>query len=101
MGVVQGLAYGLEIPVIPVPSMGVIATRVFRDYSVDRVTVALHARADEVYLARFQCGANFFPVQVGQYEVGCVKDFAIPTEHCEILAGSGAQHVCRVCPRLL
>ena len=32
VGVVQGLAYGLEIPVIPIPSMGVIVTRVFRDY---------------------------------------------------------------------
>ena len=98
VGVVQGLAYGLEIPVIPIPSMGVIATRVFRDYSVDRVTVALHARADEVYLARFQCGDNFFPVQVGQYEVGCVKDFAIPTEHCEILAGSGANTFAKFAP---
>ena len=98
VGVVQGLAYGLEIPVIPIPSMGVIATRVFRDYSVDRVTVALHARADEVYLARFQCGDNFFPVQVGHYEVGCVKDFAIPAEHCEILAGSGANTFAEFAP---
>ena len=90
VGVVQGLAYGLEIPVIPIPSMSVIATRVFRDYSAEHVTVALHARADEVYLARFQRGDKFLPVQVGPYEVGCVTDFAIPTQHCEILAGGGA-----------
>ena len=98
VGVVQGLAYGLEIPVIPIPSMSVIATRVFRDYSVDCVTVALQARADEVYLARFQCGDNFFPVQVGQYEVGCAKSFAIPTENCEILAGSGANTFAEFAP---
>ena len=85
VGVVQGLAYGLEIPVIPIPSMGVIATRVFRDYSAEHVTVALHARADEVYLARFQRGDNFLPVQVGPYEVGCVTDFAIPTQHLSLI----------------
>ena len=45
-----------------------------------------------------QCGDNFFPVQVGQYEVGCVKDFAIPTEHCEILAGSGANTFAEFAP---
>ena len=98
VGVVQGLAYGLEIPVIPIPSMGVIATQVFRDYCVDHVTVALHARADEVYLARFQCGDNFLPVQVGRYEVGCTKDFAIPTQHCEVLAGSGASTFAEFAP---
>lgn len=98
VGVVQGLAYGLEIPVIPIPSMGVIATRVFRDYSAEHVTVALHARADEVYLARFQRGDNFLPVQVGPYEVGCVTDFAIPTQHCEILAGGGANTFAEFAP---
>ena len=99
VGVVQGLAYGLDIPVIPVPSMSVIASRVFRDYSVDRVTVALHARADEVYLARFQRGDNCLPVQVDWYEVGCAADFAIPTQHCEILAGSGANTFAEFAPR--
>ena len=37
-------------------------------------------------------------MQVGHYEVGCVKDFAIPTEHCEILAGSGANTFAEFAP---
>jgi len=49
VGVIQGLAYGLDLPVIEVPTMAVIALRAGRALQVDDVLVTVHARETEVY----------------------------------------------------
>ena len=41
------------------------------------------------------------PVQVGRYEVGCAADFVIPIQHCDILAGSGANTFAEFAPGYL
>lgn len=49
VGVIQGLAYGLGLPVIEVPTMAVIALRAGRALQTDDVLVTVHARETEVY----------------------------------------------------
>ena len=49
VGVIQGLAYGLDLPVIEVPTMAVIALRAGRALQADDVLVTVHARETEVY----------------------------------------------------
>jgi tRNA threonylcarbamoyladenosine biosynthesis protein TsaB len=49
IGVVQGLAFALERPVLPVSNLAVLAQRAFREHGARQVAAAIDARMDEVY----------------------------------------------------
>ena len=49
VGVVQGLAFALERPVLPVSTLATIAQRAHREQGAEQVAVAIDARMDEVY----------------------------------------------------
>jgi tRNA threonylcarbamoyladenosine biosynthesis protein TsaB len=49
VGVVQGLAFALQRPVLPVSTLATIAQRAHREHGVEQVAVAIDARMDEVY----------------------------------------------------
>ena len=53
-GVVQGLAYGLQLPVVPVSSMACLAQVAAREDFQCRVAVALQARLQEVYFGTYE-----------------------------------------------
>ena len=52
-GVVQGLAYGAELPVFGVPTLGAIAHAAWRKHGWPRVLACLDARMHEVYVAAY------------------------------------------------
>ncbi|XOV90019.1 MAG: tRNA (adenosine(37)-N6)-threonylcarbamoyltransferase complex dimerization subunit type 1 TsaB [Pseudomonadota bacterium] len=54
VGVVQGLGYGLDIPVVPVGTMAVMAQGACRLHGAEQVVVALHARKREVYFGSYR-----------------------------------------------
>ncbi len=49
VGVVQGLAFALERPVLPVSNLAAIAQRAYREQGAEQIAVAIDARMDEVY----------------------------------------------------
>jgi len=49
VGVVQGLAFALERPVLPISTLATIAQRAHREHGAQQVAVAIDARMDEVY----------------------------------------------------
>ncbi len=49
IGVVQGLAFALQRPVLPISDLACIAQRAWRERGVRQVAVAIDARMDEVY----------------------------------------------------
>ena len=49
IGVVQGLAFALERPVLPVSNLAVLAQRSLREHGAQQVAAAIDARMDEVY----------------------------------------------------
>ena len=49
VGVVQGLAFALKVPVLPVSNLAAIAQRACREHGAKQVAVAIDARMDEVY----------------------------------------------------
>ena len=53
-GVVQGLAYALQVPVITVSSLNILAQTVFRLYGCSHVVSLFDARMSEVYWCSFQ-----------------------------------------------
>lgn len=58
VGVVQGLAFGLDIPVVGVSSMACLAQSVFRTQSREHSLVALLARNREVYFGSYSVVAG-------------------------------------------
>jgi tRNA threonylcarbamoyladenosine biosynthesis protein TsaB len=53
-GVVQGLAYGANLPVIPVSTLAALAQGAWREFKTDYVLSAIDARMSEVYWACYQ-----------------------------------------------
>ncbi|HCN45345.1 MAG TPA: tRNA (adenosine(37)-N6)-threonylcarbamoyltransferase complex dimerization subunit type 1 TsaB [Pseudomonas sp.] len=49
IGVVQGLAFALECPVLPISNLAVLAQRALREHGATQVASAIDARMDEVY----------------------------------------------------
>ncbi|MEM7280444.1 MAG: tRNA (adenosine(37)-N6)-threonylcarbamoyltransferase complex dimerization subunit type 1 TsaB [Pseudomonadota bacterium] len=56
--VAQGLAFGVDVPVLPVSTLQMLAQGVHKDTDVDKVVVATDARMDEVYWASFDCSSG-------------------------------------------
>lgn len=75
VGVVQGLAYGLQIPVVPVSSMAAIAHHVASaNATTSQVFVGLFARLEEVYFGAYQFESGKYPVEVVPEGVTDVAD---------------------------
>lgn len=60
-GLIQGLAGGIDRPVVPVSTLAAIAARCFDDAGVERVRVVQDARMGEIYTALFARGAGSMP----------------------------------------
>ena len=69
VGVIQGLAYGLSLPVIPVPTMAIVARAAGQQAQVARVLVTMHAREEELYGAFYDGCDGLVPRLIGQAEV--------------------------------
>lgn len=69
VGVIQGLAYGLNLPVIPVPTMAIVAQAAGQQAGVARVLIAMHAREEEFYGAFYEGCDGLVPRLMGQAEV--------------------------------
>lgn len=69
-GFVQGLAFGQDLPVVPVSNLQSLALQVFlNDDSAQNCLVLIDARMDEVYWAEFSRGDEAIPELVGQERV--------------------------------
>lgn len=51
--VAQGIAFAHDLPVCGVSTLAAIAQQAMDDYQADKVAVAMDARMDEIYFARF------------------------------------------------
>jgi len=98
VGVVQGLAYGLDCPVIPVSSLAATAHQAARLHGARQVAVAFDARMDEVYWGCFRCeplstgdGSFFALTPLAEERVCAPEQVALPATDQELwfAAGSG------------
>jgi len=91
IGVVQGLAWGAGLPVVPVSSLASIAQDAadLAGRSGATVCVAVDARMQEVYTANFSCGKNGIVVPEGNERV-CDPALVQPADTGQfIAAGNG------------
>lgn len=52
--VVQGIAFGLDLPVLPVSTLATLAQGALREHSAGHVVAAIDARMDQVYIGEYQ-----------------------------------------------
>ena len=53
-GIAQGLAFGADLPVIPVSNLAAMAQAAYVQYQAENVLTAIDARMNEVYFAKWQ-----------------------------------------------
>ena len=53
-GIAQGLAFGADLPVIPVSNLAAMAQAAYAQYQAENVLTAIDARMNEVYFAQWQ-----------------------------------------------
>jgi tRNA threonylcarbamoyladenosine biosynthesis protein TsaB len=90
IGVVQGLAWGAERPVVPVSSLASVAQAVVDDGAADGagcIVVAMDARMGEVFHAAYRVGPEGRVVALGEERVSAPE--ALNAEGDWLAAGNG------------
>lgn len=80
-GVAQGLAYGLDVPVIPISSLEAVAAQMIESGHIPEgggIAVAFDARMSEVYWGCFENVAGL-PALIGAERVCLPGDVSLPT----------------------
>lgn len=97
VGVVQGLAFALERPVLPVSTLATIAQRAYREHAVEQVAVAIDARMDEVYWGCYRASQGEMQL-VGLEAVLPPEQAALPRGASDewFGAGTGWCHAARI-----
>jgi tRNA threonylcarbamoyladenosine biosynthesis protein TsaB len=88
-GVIQGLAYGAGLPVVPVSSLAALAEGVRRERQQTQVLAAVDARIGEVYWGAYQVDERDQMVVVGAEQVCPPQAVPGPATGLWFGAGSG------------
>ena len=86
--VTQGLAFALDLPVIPVSGLATVAQGSWRNTQQENLLVILDARMNEVYWACYQIQQGLMKL-LGEEHVSPVSDISKPSEGEWIAVGSG------------
>lgn len=91
IGVIQGLAWGAGLPVVPVSSLAAVAQEAFElsGDNAQSVCVAMDARMNEVYTADFHCAAGTYVEAAGEERVCPPGAVSAPASTPFIAAGNG------------
>ncbi|MEG5266705.1 tRNA (adenosine(37)-N6)-threonylcarbamoyltransferase complex dimerization subunit type 1 TsaB [Pseudomonas sp. JDS28PS106] len=88
IGVVQGLAFALDRPVLPVSNLAALAQRAWREQGARQVASAIDARMDEVYWGCYQEVAGEMRL-IGQEAVMPPEQASLPVDAQGEWFGSG------------
>ncbi|AFL76119.1 tRNA (adenosine(37)-N6)-threonylcarbamoyltransferase complex dimerization subunit type 1 TsaB [Thiocystis violascens] len=99
--VIQGAAFGADLPVLPVSTLGALAQGQFRRGGQRRLLTALDARMGEVYWGCFEVGEDGLAAPRGE-EAVCPPDrVELPANHGWYGVGSGwAAHTASLTARV-
>ncbi|NOT85494.1 MAG: tRNA (adenosine(37)-N6)-threonylcarbamoyltransferase complex dimerization subunit type 1 TsaB [Methylococcaceae bacterium] len=83
-GVIQGIAFGADLPVVPVSTLAALAQDFFRRNSINIVYTAMDARISEIFWGVYQRNADGFATLIGDEAVLPPIEVTAPA-----LAGAG------------
>jgi tRNA threonylcarbamoyladenosine biosynthesis protein TsaB len=87
-GVTQGLAFGADVPVVPVSTLAALAHGAHKASGKANILAALDARMKEVYWGAYQFDADGHATLIGEERV-CMPD-AVPVPDGEDWLGAGS-----------
>lgn len=90
-GTAQGLAFGANLPVLPVSNLAILAQAAFLQQGARQVAVAIDARMDEVYWGLYQADDQGIVQLIGEESVGAPQLVSAPDFGAWQGAGSGWQ----------
>jgi tRNA threonylcarbamoyladenosine biosynthesis protein TsaB len=88
-GMAQGIAFGADVPVLPVSTLAALAQGCVRECSAQAVLAALDARMQEVYFGACRVGADGLVALVGEEMVCAPAAIAVPEGSDWYTAGDG------------
>ena len=88
-GVIQGIAYGSDLPVVPVSTLRALAQRTYDEHGHHKVLTAFDARMDEVYWGEYVLDENRIMQMQGEEQVIAPENIAV-SEHIGDWVGSGS-----------
>ncbi|WP_295477167.1 tRNA (adenosine(37)-N6)-threonylcarbamoyltransferase complex dimerization subunit type 1 TsaB [uncultured Pseudomonas sp.] len=88
IGVVQGLAFALDRPVLPVSNLAALAQRALREQGASQVAAAIDARMDEVYWGCYRASEGEMRL-AGQEAVLPPEQVALPIDAAGPWFGAG------------
>lgn len=89
IGVAQGLAFGIDKPVLPVSDLAALAQRAVGEHGARHVVACIDARMNEVYWGQFTRAADGLVVPSSMEQVSAPAAVALPTEPVWSGAGTG------------
>ena len=88
-GMAQGMAFGAELPVVPVSTLAALAQGAVQAHGAQQVLAALDARMQEVYWGAYRCSAGGLVEALGEEMVSTPARVALPAGGRWSGAGSG------------
>ena len=85
----QGIAFGADLPVIPVSTLAALAQSTVREHGATTVLAALDARMQEVYWGAFKCDASGLVESASEERVCAPDAVECPEQDGWTGAGSG------------
>lgn len=93
-GVAQGLAFGAELPIVPVSSLAALAQRACEDHDCEQVIAVLDARMNEIYSGSFRAAGNGLVQAMDEERLLPPQDFVMPAgDWCGVGSGWSAYPV--------
>ncbi|MFC1684174.1 tRNA (adenosine(37)-N6)-threonylcarbamoyltransferase complex dimerization subunit type 1 TsaB [Pseudomonadota bacterium] len=77
-GVIQGAAFGADLPVVPVSTLAALAQSYFRETGARKILPAFDARMQELYWAAYEVGDEGLATGIGQEQVAAPADVILP-----------------------
>ena len=87
-GVIQGLAFAADLPVVPVSTLAAMAQGQWREHGHEKILTAIDARINEVYWAAYECNDGHVK-QVIDEQVCAANAVNLPTGTGWMAIGSG------------
>lgn len=89
-GVVQGLAFAADLPVIPISTLASIAQLTYEYHQCEKVLAGIDARMGEIYWGCFQLNENKLMTQISEEQVSKADKLKLPGSDTDSWCAAGS-----------
>ncbi|RDH83717.1 MAG: tRNA (adenosine(37)-N6)-threonylcarbamoyltransferase complex dimerization subunit type 1 TsaB [endosymbiont of Galathealinum brachiosum] len=89
-GVIQGLAFASDLPVLPVSTLAALAQLAYDNHGYKAVLSGIDARMGEIYWGNYQLGENALMALTGDEKVSPAQNIKLPVDVSHKCCGAGS-----------